>query len=510
MLHAPRRWVWGCIALAVMLACCAVPARAAEAPTVRALLVACTDFVSMPSLAPATSNNVNSLARTLTHYGDSLAALYTEIGTVADEEDLAAAIAKAFAAAGPNDLCLFYISTHGKYRPDMPEQPGVLTLSDGRRESELTGEQLQRLLDAVPGIKLVLIDACNSGALLGKGILPNFNERPALPFHAGAYYVLTSAGGNELSWNWGGEDADGTLAQGSSYFATALVHGLGLHGHYGADDDKDGSITLQEIYRYLLDNHGSSTVQVYPQQADPILFQYATMPEANGTARQTLSGITVESDALSAEEPVINFSFTVHRRTRLQYQLVYYRNGAWDWQHAQRFLDTYEPETGSDVSDGSMGVGRKNRAIDASGIDAESSGYVLLQIITLHDTYPEVYFSKVLPVLPLYGDPGLRLDTFGETFAFAPGKELTIQAVHAFPVRVSLAVYDAEGALVRRLADGQVSRPLQLQPEGSLFYWNGQDADGWPVLPGTYTLRASASVGGVRHRAELTIDIVQP
>lgn len=508
MRKLPRRLIALCVLPCVAFMSISPPQARAASPKVRALLIACENFVRLSSLAPSTSNNVYTLVEVLNQMGDSLTSLRTEINNIGSEEQLAAAIRTAFTGARPEDICLFYVSTHGRFRPEAPEYPAVITLTDGVTEFEIDGMRLQTLLDQVTGMKVVLIDACNSGAMVGKGVTPNLNDQPILPFHREDYKVLTSAGGNELSWNWSESEQNRPLSLGSSYFAKSLAGGLGLHGQYSADLNQDGEITLQEIYRYLLNNHGSSTVHVYPQDDDFVLLRYNPRTPRSPDRSNLLSAIAFTSDVLSADEPQIDFSFTVHQPVRLQYQLVYSKNGAWNWDQAERFLDTYEPESGTDVSDGTVRPGRKQRSIQVSGIDADTSGYALLQIMTLGERGPEVYFSKLLAVIPTQGDPKLRIDAFGEQFTLGPADELAIQATHEFPVQLTVGVYDAQGRLLRRLATEQTSRPLHLMPEGSLFYWNGCDQDGNRAPPGIYTLRASAHVGDMLYTAELQIELL--
>ncbi|MCL2810803.1 MAG: caspase family protein [Clostridia bacterium] len=502
-----RRLVVFLALLCAVLCISPPPARAADSK-IHALLIAGEVFLQLTSLAPTTSNNVHTLTEVLGMYGDTVASLYTAIDQIGNQEQLRELIHAAFQNAGPQDICLLYISTHGRFRPAAPEYPAVITLTDGQTEFEIDGMALQAMLDDMPGTKVVLIDACNSGAMMGKGVTPNLNDQPELPFRRGDYKVLTSAGGNELSWNWSETEQDRPISLGSSYFAKALAAGLGLHGQYGADLNQDGEITLNEIYRYLLDNHGSSTVHVYPQDDDLVLFRYDPRAPHAQQPGGRLSAISFSCDTLTVEDPYIDFEFTVHQPVRLQYQLVYSKKGAWDWDGADRLLDRHEPPPGSVVSDGTVQPGRKHRSIEVSGIEADTSGYALLLIMALGEQGPEVYFSKLLAVLPTEGDPEMSVETFGEQFSLAPVEELAVQVAHRFPLQLTVSVYDGQGQRVRRLATDRTSRPLHLRPEGSLFYWNGLDGQGNRVPPGTYTIRAFAYVGGERHEAEVAIDLL--
>ena len=105
--------------------------------------------------------------------------------------------------------------------------------------------------------------------MLGKGVHGPLEN----VFQGDDYKVLCSSGGAEESWFWAGETGDG-LSSGAGYFSGALVNGITPRGSYGADVNDDGEITLREMINYLLENHGASTPQVYPEEDDFILFTH--------------------------------------------------------------------------------------------------------------------------------------------------------------------------------------------------------------------------------------------
>ena len=73
------------------------------------------------------------------------------------------AIADAFADAQSCDVSLFYFSGHGHDAEPIHEN-GALVGTDG---GTVTPQKLRGALDAVPGIKIVLLDSCYSGAQIG-------------------------------------------------------------------------------------------------------------------------------------------------------------------------------------------------------------------------------------------------------------------------------------------------------------------------------------------------------
>ena len=89
---------------------------------------------------------------------------------------------------------------------------------------------------------------------------------------------------------------------------------------------------------------------------------------------------------------------------------------------------------------------------------------------------------------------------------FVPGaRELPIGVMLGVPAELTVAVYDAEGALVRRLCAGQLTHPT---PDDAWFItWDGRDRDGFPVPAGEYTVAAEAFVSGARRRATASVTV---
>lgn len=146
---------------------------------------------------------------------------------------------------------------------------------------------MAQLLSSIQGEKLLIVDACYSGALIGRGIsaqslLPGSRtQSPAsmeTPFLAdSSIHVLTSASGFESSWYY---DSEGLTTGAVSYFASALSSGLGLYGKPEADMNNNGEVTLEELRRYLSAAVPSSSVQLLSAQANTL-----TLPVGDGALR---------------------------------------------------------------------------------------------------------------------------------------------------------------------------------------------------------------------------------
>lgn len=117
----------------------------------------------------------------------------------------------------------------------------------------------------------------------------------------------------------------------------------------------------------------------------------------------------------------------------------------------------------------------KERSITLNTADAQSSGYVLLQILVIEKGLPSVVWSKVLCVPPTTDDPQLRVHV-QDAFCPESGEELSFVVLSRRSMRLTVTNWRMEaGQTVRRLSSRQASRPEQLSAPGSTFCleWDG-------------------------------------
>lgn len=172
---------------------------------------------------------------------------------------LLTSISSTFAAATENDVSLFYYSGHGT-------EDGSLVGSDFQ---EVSPGALRQAMDAIPGRKIVIVDACYSGNLLpeysSKGESSSgFNEHflQAFSFRArgssetGDYFVISSAGPRERAEE--GSISSGRAAKIMGYFTHALCAGFGWDGitsrpcNIEADANADGAVSISEAAVYAI------------------------------------------------------------------------------------------------------------------------------------------------------------------------------------------------------------------------------------------------------------------
>lgn len=459
----------------------------------RALLVGCDQFLSQPDTTPSSFNNVHRMAEALSGGTMAFETILTQPDGLSAMGDLAALILDAFSGADEDDVSYFYLSTHGVWEEGMTAAQMALLLSDGQRESAVSAYMLRTMFDQIPGRKVLIIDACHAGAMLGKGVSTQLEN----VFAGEDYRVVCSSGGAEDSWFWSG-DIDGERLAGAGYFSGALVRAISAEGGFAADDNRDGDITLTELKRYLEDNHGASTVRTYPDQSDEPLFTYDAAASTGRRRDALIEGVSFESDVLTAEDPTAVFSFNVVSRVQMAYQLVYYRGGRWDFDDATLIYDNDGEFAPVPIAGRTLSLGMKERAITIRREDGDSSGYVLLQLLTIERGIPAVASSRVLCVPPDSGDPALSV--LSPAF-FAPedGEELTFNVLHSFPCELTITIEDMEGNTVRRLSARQATRPEGLSPQGSSFTWDGLLSGGDLAGEGMYCIRVKAYVNGERY-----------
>ena len=458
-----------------------------ETPGLRALLIGCDHFLSQTDTSPAAENNVNLLAEALLTDSRGYTLVRTLPNVLSSREQLERAVRETFGEAEEGDVSLLYFSTHGVYEENDPCGQAALLLSDGIREELVTAAALEEMLDAVPGTKVLILDVCRSGAFIGKG-LSAFSE--AAPFTGKDYKVLCSAGGSEASWYWQGTDA---VSGGASYFATVLAEALGIHGSYPADQNADGEVTLKEIYDYIRENYAASTPQVYPQREEGFtVLRYD--PERGTAPGDTVTDITFDDTLLPAGRREVSFAFTVRRPCRLYYQLVYHENGVWQFGTAQHFLDAEQP-------DGLTLPGRKARTLCLDTGKDDSFGYAMLQFVAVTDGDPSLQGARLLCVPPASGGISLSVTT-DEAFTPEAGEEAAILVLHDKPCGLTVSVRNGAGETVCYLGYETPSRPQQLTPAGSTFYWDGRDSRGQACAPGRYTVLTKVYIGETVYTAE--------
>ncbi len=487
-----------CVFLACAALCLFAPSAHAEGAR-RALVLGCDRFVSQQSTWPSASNSVTRVAAALQGGGTPLSALTAVSEGLDTAEKVASLVEETFSGAQEGDVSFFYIATHGLWEEGQPAGDMTLLLSDGEREAGLTASELKTIFDRVPGQKVLIVDACHSGAMIGKGVDAPFTSLFSEP----EYRVICSSGGMEESWFW----ASGDQVSGEGYFSGALVAGLSEENGYAADLNRDGAITLSELKRYLRSHHGASTVHTWPEESDEPLVTYAGPARSGYLLGGAVANVVFEEGALLPEAPETSFSFTVTRPAQVGYQIVYQKDGRWDFEGAAWQWDNAELYGEYGDTPGALSPGFKERTLSLStSVEGDPYGYVLVQMFTQTEDETAVAASTVLCVPPSSGNPRLALSVEEQYLA---GHEVTAVVRHSLPCELTVWVEDENGQVVQRLLTAEPTRPEQLKPTGTTVVWNGRLPGGEAAPPGVYLLKASTRIGTAAYTAEVEL-FVEP
>lgn len=330
----------------------------------RCLLIGCDRFVSMPGTEPAGANNAEAMEALLKDFLPGKTETHREINGPGTIEGFEALVAETFRKAREEDTSLLYISTHGILK----DGKMTLLLSDGEQEESLEPEKLREILDRVPGDKVLVLDACHSGAVTGQGMTGGENH-----FEDGPYRLLLSSGGEEDSWFWSAETDAYT---GTGYFTAAMDCALRASDPEQIDPDGNGQVSLAELTGRLAEIHGASTVYCWPEDSGDPLFRLPEDRKPGSRLRAVSFGeVGEEGDTLA-----LPITFRAEEPVRVQYHLVPWQNGGWDFEHAVRLPD--REKTG--LVRGLLSPGEKTRTIRLSQSSLAKSEKALLQIISLH------------------------------------------------------------------------------------------------------------------------------
>jgi len=236
--------------------------------TYRALLIGQSHYQTAAVLE-GTVNDVRSMQTVLSSFPDTPYSLSIKKDLTADQ--ILREIADGFAQAQPQDVSLLFYAGHG-------EKGGSLIGIDGLNVSP---SALKSCLDQIPGRKILIVDACYSGAMIGRSLsetgpqdftsafLSAFATRTRSTLAADEYYVMTAASGSQSS----AEIMNGSRSYG--VFTTMLTRGCGYDYltdsacSLYADADQDSVVTFEEAYQYAkkhaLQLYSGQSAQVWPQ-----------------------------------------------------------------------------------------------------------------------------------------------------------------------------------------------------------------------------------------------------
>lgn len=154
-------------------------------------------------------------------------------------------LAKISRSASPEDSVLFYFSGHGYEKEGNPYLLCSDSYTNTLEETAIPTETIRKTMeDSLARTKIIVIDACHSGAIKGRkdsGIMTKTFFETFFPAPEG-FAVLASCKLGEYSYEWK-EKEHGVF----SYYLLEGMNGL-------ADRDGDGIITITDAHRYTSEN----------------------------------------------------------------------------------------------------------------------------------------------------------------------------------------------------------------------------------------------------------------
>ena len=221
-------------------------------------------------------------------------------------EEARGMILSAFSDADEDDISYLYINAHGGY----DQGSGFYWACVGNYNSGsywVSAETLRQTLDQIPGRKVLLMDTCHSGAVIGKGA----GDRPGLDARGfvrafmaskggkltaktaemlgSEYYVICSASMYNLSWYfWDWRNLVGERRFTGTAYAYSLSRGSGWNIcqdkklKFYADSNHNGKVSVYELGKYTAGYMKKiykaarvsepATVCVYPENSSFVLF----------------------------------------------------------------------------------------------------------------------------------------------------------------------------------------------------------------------------------------------
>ena len=291
-------------------------------PTYRALVLGNT-YPNETNQLPGSDNDARAMATMLRRMTGTPYQVNTQLNL--SDSGMISAIRSTFADAGSNNVSLFYFSGHGANTPETSFHGSLV----GVYHTYLSVSRLKEELDRIPGKKIVIIDSCHSGAMIGKSTggdvssaelsafnslvvntfasspevyvrsadavqLPageeRFTEQPMLIARGendlanSGYYVITAAHSTEQSVSMGYDsNGDNKAEKYFGLFTYGLCHGSGWNvatdsaiSALNADRDGNNAITLYEAYIYAKAmaqrSNPNQTAQIYPANSGLVIW----------------------------------------------------------------------------------------------------------------------------------------------------------------------------------------------------------------------------------------------
>ena len=345
--------------MCLLLSACARERNAGTGVS-RSLLIGYDRFVTMADTAPCSAGNTAVMAEIVKDFVPDMIQVVRRTDEPATVDGLAELIRDTFRGAGPADTSWLYISTHGILWEEDGESRMALLLSDGESEEALLPETLRDILDRIPGRKVLILDACHSGAAVST-------------FQGPAYQMLVSSTPEEDSYFWLSPATDSYAETGTGYFTSALNTALRASSPEQLDPDGSGTVSARECASRIRAICGVSTAAGYPEAWEKPLFHL------NGETQQArVRELEFDPVIRDGDDLLLPFHFTVTDPVKLEYRLITRKNGEWDFDGGTTQGDSERIGTRR----GWLSPGEKKKTVRFTAEEGREDGEALLIVIS--------------------------------------------------------------------------------------------------------------------------------
>ena len=519
-------------------------ARAADGnQEIRGLIITRGDYQFSSDLTPGPQNDGENFRRMLQNaYDGPVSCQVLDKAGVTTVSGASSAISESFKDSDEDDINYFYYVGHGSSTG--------LFLESGQT---MTASNLAAAFEGIKGKNILVIDCCYSGVMISKSISEYSDEERFLnsfitEFNAAAeivsgrsrsalgsseFKILAAASKEELSWQGG----LGNAAEALGVFTTAMGIGCGINpmqisaqgdvslSSANADFNRDGSISLAEIYKYIMNTNQTSHVRAYPENdgsqfvpaapaaAPAVTFQKAVV-SYDGENNATLS------IAYNAAQPFgVKLGFYLGDTWSLSClmcsvnKLGEFSQSSWDDGDGYRIWKGKTEQTDIPAGTGQI-------SIKLDGTDFTQGNYaVFLQPDT----------QRVRGLLPFSVtkdiDAGkqrleqMKLTVASDELTLGQKEELKINVdfgkasfENTPKVDVSCVIRNSEGEDVRVLGRDESMQVVQVNSSSNYncyrnFYWDGKDDSGEDVEPGIYTVYGAGEILAAKKEEEVLVTV---
>lgn len=474
-------------------------------------------------LSPGPENDGENFRRILQRaYGGGLTVTTLKKSGAEHVQDIQAAVQSAFAASDEGDVNYFFYSGHG----------GENGMWLGGSEF-LSASELAQAFSGIEGTNFLVIDCCYSGNLItartpqdkpfAKRFIDEFTgavegrkSRSALTNDN--FHVLVAASEGQESIQTG----LGEYGEAMGFFTSAVAAGCGIDftkisrksGYECtamADENRDGSISVAELYRYVSASVYASDAGVYPEQdGTPFL-----AIDRNSIPDTVITDVSLGSD--EGGQLFLEAAYQSGGDGVLQGALYKYRTEEELWAALTMSLsgDVGAYPYASFVQAGSWefeASAGKSRAAFPLGIETLARGNYLLLInekggntgcytalLELRENaesqLPEVFTVRAADVFSIDKDGTLEITAdFGNS-----------RYANRYPCNVTCSIWNARGKQVYSYTVREIG--IERTEEGwqrnSKFRWDGRRMNGEQAAEGKYTIEiaATGSSGSVQRRS---------